>query len=59
MESFRRGTCAPKKGLPTLIILVAGEIWNERNARVFNHKEQIVRTLLAGAISLSIFFLSL
>lgn len=31
-----------KKGLRSLIILVQWEIWMERNARIFQHKEQTV-----------------
>ncbi|RCV31396.1 hypothetical protein SETIT_6G173600v2 [Setaria italica] len=37
----------PKKGQRTLVILVTWELWNGRNARVFNRKEQAVRSLLA------------
>ena len=31
--------CHSRKGMCSMIILVSWEIWNERNARIFNHKE--------------------
>jgi hypothetical protein len=38
---------APKKALRTLILLVAWEIWTERNRRTFQQKELSTTSLLA------------
>ncbi len=38
---------APKKALRTLTLLVAWEIWNERNRRTFQQKELSMGSLLA------------
>lgn len=38
---------APKKALQTLMLLVAQDIWNERNRRVFQHQELPVASLIA------------
>jgi len=37
----------PRKGLRSLILLVNWKIWNERNARIFYHKELAASSLLA------------
>jgi hypothetical protein len=37
----------PKKALRTLTLLVNWEIWNERNRRIFQHKELSTGSLLA------------
>uniref|UniRef100_A0A0A9BUB0 Reverse transcriptase zinc-binding domain-containing protein n=1 Tax=Arundo donax TaxID=35708 RepID=A0A0A9BUB0_ARUDO len=36
-----------QKALQSLVILVTWELWNERNARVFRHKELPVNSLVA------------
>jgi len=35
-----------KKGVRSLIILVIWEIWRERNARIFDHREASVQQVL-------------
>jgi hypothetical protein len=37
----------PKKGLRSLILLIAWEIWKERNQRIFEHKETAAPNLMA------------
>ncbi len=37
----------PKKGLRTLILLIVWEVWEERNRRIFDHKEAATSYLLS------------
>lgn len=37
----------PKKGLRSLILLIAWEIWKERNQRIFEHKKTAAPNLMA------------
>jgi hypothetical protein len=37
----------PRKGLRSLVVLVMWEVWKQRNARVFDHREITVTSLMA------------